>query len=146
MDPFDASAAAENLARFYQTLTPLSLTRIDAFYAEQAQFKDPFNDVSGLPAIARIFEHMFATVETPRFVVTTRIVEGRQAMLGWDFHLQLRGRALVIRGVSHVRFDDEGKVLVHRDYWDAAEELYAKLPILGALMRVLRRKLSATEG
>ncbi|PKO54270.1 MAG: isomerase [Betaproteobacteria bacterium HGW-Betaproteobacteria-21] len=146
MEQFDASAAAENLARFYQTLTPLSLTRIDAFYAEQAQFKDPFNDVSGLPAIARIFEHMFATVETPRFVVTTRIVEGRQAMLGWDFHLQLRGRALVIRGVSHVRFDDEGKVLVHRDYWDAAEELYAKLPILGALMRALRRKLSASEG
>lgn len=146
MDPYDASAAAENLARFYQTLTPLSLTRIDAFYAEQAQFKDPFNDVSGLPAITRIFEHMFATVETPRFVVTTRIAEGRQAMLGWDFHLQLRGRALVIRGVSHVRFDDDGKVLVHRDYWDAAEEFYARLPILGALMRVLRRKLSATEG
>lgn len=146
MDPFDASAAAENLARFYQTLTPLSLTRIDAFYAEQAQFKDPFNAVSGLPAITRIFEHMFATVETPRFVVTNRIAEGRQAMLAWDFHLQLRGRALVIRGVSHVCFDDDGKVSVHRDYWDAAEELYARLPVLGGLMRALRRRLSATEG
>ena len=32
----------------------------------------------------------------------------------------------------------------HRDYWDAAEELYEKLPVLGALMRLLRRKLAAS--
>jgi steroid delta-isomerase len=28
---------------------------------------------------------------------------------------------------------------VHRDYWDAAEELYEKLPVLGALMRWLKQ-------
>ena len=27
---------------------------------------------------------------------------------------------------------------MHRDYWDAAEELYEKLPLLGALMRWLK--------
>ncbi|MGO1254794.1 MAG: nuclear transport factor 2 family protein, partial [Alcaligenes aquatilis] len=31
-----------------------------------------------------------------------------------------------------------------RDYWDAAEELYAKLPLLGLLMRWLRRKVSSS--
>ena len=35
-------------------------------------------------------------------------------------------------------------VALHRDYWDTAEELYAKLPIIGALVRLLTRKLSAT--
>ena len=30
-------------------------------------------------------------------------------------------------------------VLVHRDYLDAAEELYEKLPLLGGLMRLLKR-------
>jgi hypothetical protein len=28
---------------------------------------------------------------------------------------------------------------MHRDYWDAAEELYEKLPVLGGLMRFLKR-------
>ena len=37
-----------------------------------------------------------------------------------------------------------GRVVAHRDYWDAAEELYEKLPVLGALMRLLKRRLRAT--
>jgi len=28
----------------------------------------------------------------------------------------------------------------HRDYWDAAEELYEKLPVIGALMRWLKKR------
>jgi steroid delta-isomerase len=49
----------------------------------------------------------------------------------------------VIRGASHLRFDADGKVVWHRDYWDAAEELYAKLPGIGWLMRTLGRRLAA---
>jgi steroid delta-isomerase len=48
-----------------------------------------------------------------------------------------------VRGATHLRFNGRGKVVYHRDYWDAAEELYAKLPLLGALMRWLRRRLAA---
>lgn len=140
---FDIDAACERLVRFYQTLSPHTLTEIGALYAPEARFKDPFNAVVGTPAIVRIFEHMFATVDAPRFVVTSRIAIGREAMLGWDFHLRLRGRDILIRGVSHLRFDGAGRVCMHRDYWDAAEELYEKLPLVGILMRALRRRLAA---
>jgi len=136
--------AVDALADFYQTLTPASLVRLGEFYAADAHFKDPFNEVVGVAAIRRIFEHMFATADAPRFVVTRHIVQGDQAMLGWDFHLRLRGRGVVVRGVSHLGFDADGRVVLHRDYWDPAEELYAHLPLIGGLLRVLRRKLSAT--
>jgi hypothetical protein len=43
-------------------------------------------------------------------------------------------------GATHLVFDADGKVAVHRDYWDAAEELYEKLPLLGGLMRWLKRR------
>ena len=135
--------AVDRLADFYEALSPATLRELDALYAAEARFKDPFNEVLGVVAIRRIFEHMFASVDTPRFVVTTRIVDGDQAMLGWNFHLRLRGRDIVVRGVSHLRFDVSAKVVVHRDYWDPAEDLYAHLPLIGSLMRALRRKLSA---
>ncbi len=135
---------AGRLARFYETLTPASLARLDQFYAVDARFKDPFNEVIGTAAIGRIFAHMFETTEAPRFVVTERIEQGHQAMLGWTFHFGLRGRTLTVRGVTHLRFDAAGRVELHRDYWDAAEELYAKLPLIGALMRGLQRRLSAS--
>jgi ketosteroid isomerase-like protein len=136
----DAAAA---LAHFYETLTPQSLARLGDFYAPDACFRDPFNDVHGLAAIERIFRHMFAEVEVPRFAVVTQIVDGQQAMLGWVFSFRRGGRSIEIRGVSHLRFDHRGRVCLHRDYWDAAEELYAKLPMIGVLMRALRRRLSA---
>jgi hypothetical protein len=41
-----------------------------------------------------------------------------------------------------VTVDDQGRVSLHRDYWDAAEELYEKLPVVGALMRWLRRRIA----
>ena len=41
---------------------------------------------------------------------------------------------------SHMRFAADGRVVYHRDYWDAAEELYEKLPVLGPLMRWLKRQ------
>lgn len=41
---------------------------------------------------------------------------------------------------SHLHWDAEGRTVMHRDYWDAAEELYEKLPLLGGLMRWLKRR------
>lgn len=128
------------LTRFYQELTPASLGRFPEFYTADAFFKDPFNEVRGVEAIRRIFEHMFEQVEDPHFVVTERLADDNSAMLVWEFRY---GKGQRIRGVSHLRFADDGRVAWHRDYWDAAEELYEKLPVLGALMRGLRRILSA---
>lgn len=133
----------DDLVNFFETLTPQSLERLGDFYAPDARFKDPFNDVQGIAAIKRIFEHMYRQVDAPRFVVTDRLVEGDRAMLVWTFHFVLRGRPQVIRGVSHLRFGDDGRVMVHRDYWDAAEELYMTLPGIGWLMRWLRSALAA---
>ena len=49
-----------------------------------------------------------------------------------------RGQDQVIRGASQLVFDELGRITLHRDYWDAAEELYEKLPLLGSLMRWLK--------
>jgi ketosteroid isomerase-like protein len=139
----DCRTAADALAGFYESLTPASLTALERFYAPDARFKDPFNDVTGAEAIAALFRHMFATVDTPRFVVGTRIVQGSEAMLGWDFHLRVRGRPVVIQGVTQLRFDTDGRVTLHRDYWDAAGELYVHLPLIGRLMRWLQARLGS---
>ena len=135
------------LIRFYHELTPESVARFPEFYSADAWFKDPFNEVRGLPAIQRIFSHMFTQVDEPRFVVTERVVDAGGAMLVWELGFRVRlwgkGQAQVMRGVSHLKFAADGRVCYHRDYWDTGEELYMKLPALGTLMRGLRRALAA---
>lgn len=133
----------EAIVDFFQRLSPDMVDSLSLLYADDALFKDPFNEVRGVDAIIRIFRHMFEQVDHPRFEITTRIVEGDQAMLGWVFRFEMRRRPIEIRGVTHLVFDTYGRIIVHRDYWDAAEELYAKLPVLGGLMRWLATRLSA---
>jgi steroid delta-isomerase len=132
----------QRLVQFYQALSLQSLPQVAALYDPQARFKDPFNEVVGHAPIIKIFEHMFRQLDAPRFIVTSSIAQGDQAFLVWEFQFRMKrwNDALqTIRGASHVRFGGNGLVLVHRDYWDPAEELYEKLPVLGALMRMLKR-------
>jgi len=131
------------LTRFFETLTLDSVAQIGSVYADDARFKDPFNEVRGLPEVRRVFVHMFEQVKNPRFVVTRAISDGNDAFLTWDFRFSMNfspDQPQVIRGATHIQFDADGRVAVHRDYWDAAEELYEKLPLLGSLMRFLKRQ------
>ena len=127
----------------FESLAPDDLPALRGVYAADAHFKDPFNQVQGLPAIARIFDHMFRQLDDPRFSVRDIVAEGDALFLTWDFNFRTRGsgaRAMRIHGASHLRFGVGGQVTMHRDYWDAAEELYEKLPLVGALMRWLKRR------
>lgn len=135
------------LIRFYHDLSPQSVARFSEYYSDDAFFKDPFNEVRGVRAIERIFRHMFEQVAEPRFIVSETIGDRHGAVLVWTFHFRAAGwgggREQLMRGVSHLRFDADGRVNYHRDYWDTAEELYVKLPLVGWLMRGLRRLLKA---
>jgi len=136
----------QRIVALFERLAPQDLALLADFYTEDARFKDPFNEVQGTAAIRRIFEHMFATLDGPRFVVHQALVQGDQCFLTWDFIFRLkrlRRDELVIRGASHLVLAADGRVCLHRDYWDAAEELYEKLPGLGALMRWLKRRASS---
>ena len=131
------------LVRFFETIGADNLHgQLMQVYARDAKFKDPFNEVQGVNEIVRIFEHMFKQVDQPRFVVTAKVLQGPQAFLTWEFLFRMKRfsqETQCILGATHIIFDADGMVAVHRDYWDAAEELYEKLPVVGSLMRWLKR-------
>lgn len=141
-----ADARVARVVAMFESLTPADVGRLGEFYASDARFKDPFNEVQGVPAIQRIFAHMFVTLDAPRFVVRDIVVDGDQCFLTWDFLFRMKRFSRdeqVVRGGSHLRFDAMGLVALHRDYWDAAEELYEKLPLVGSLMRWLKRRANS---
>jgi hypothetical protein len=130
----------EPLLTWYASLTLATVARAGEFYAVGAQFRDPFNHVRGVPAIEAIFRHMFVHTEQPRFIIGERLVQGEQVFVTWLFEFSLRGKPYQISGASHLRFNQAGLVVMHRDYWDAAEELLQKLPFIGPPIRWLRRR------
>ena len=140
-------AAVTRVVVFFETLTPASTAELQLLYAPQAHFKDPFNDVRGVAAITAIFEHMFVALHSPRFVVTQQVLQGEQCFLTWEFRFRFKSfkpdTERVILGATHLVFTPQGQISLHRDYWDAAEELYEKLPVVGSLMRWLKKRANA---
>ena len=136
----------QRIVDFFEQLQLEDLKRLGDLYTADAAFKDPFNEVCGVAAIEKVFVHMFRSLDRPRFAVGDVLVQGDQCFLSWQFIFRLKrssGNELRVRGASHLLLTVDGRIRVHRDYWDAAEELYEKLPLLGALIRWLKRRVNA---
>tara|TARA_B110000503_G_scaffold139288_2_gene227364 strand:- start:184 stop:615 length:432 start_codon:yes stop_codon:yes gene_type:complete len=138
---------ASAVVLFFEGLSPERLGELARYYHPQATFKDPFNEVCGVDKIEGIFSHMYETLDKPRFVITNSIVQNNECFLTWEFYFRMRRFKShvdqVIIGSSHLKFDASGLIVMHRDFWDAAEELYEKLPIVGNLMRWLKKKVNS---
>jgi steroid delta-isomerase len=145
------AAPIRRLAQLFAALSPEDLVRLPEVYAEHAEFSDPFNHVHGVAAIEILFRHMFERLENPRFEVLHALGDQHEAMLTWDFRFRFRSAWLqpagsldqCIHGATFVAFAADGRVQIHRDYWDAADQFYAKVPGLGWLMRALKRAAAA---
>ncbi len=153
MNSDNHSKALQQVIRFYESLTQDSLADVRQRYDERAHFVDPFNDVRGVDAVTAIFAEMFENLESPRFEVLTAFdarampdsTEPNQAFLTWNFHFKRAGRTgkpMCIHGSTHLVFGADLRIVSHRDYWDAAGELYEQIPILGAVLRMVRHKIS----
>jgi len=135
--------AADRYVAFLESMTPADLDRLGAFCAPEVRFRDPFNVAVGVAAYRRVLEKMFADVGRPDFVVTDRAQAGDMLCLRWRFAARGPGGSeLRFEGMSDIRFDDAGRVLSHTDFWDAGV-VYEKVPLLGGLIRLVRRRLRA---
>ena len=139
------SERLDRLAAYFESITKATVPKLRDFYATDAFFKDPFNEVRDVASIEHIFAEMYVSLHDPRFVVYSKVQEGDEAFLTWDFSFRIKKYkpdvTQTIRGSSHLKFDGDDRVCYQRDYWDSAEELYEKLPLIGGLMRFLKRRL-----
>lgn len=139
------SERLDRLAAYFESITEATSPKLRDFYATDAYFKDPFNEVCTVASIEHIFAEMYVSLHDPRFVVHNKVEQDDEAFLTWDFCFCIKkykpNVTQTIRGSSHLKFGGDDRVCYHRDYWDAAEELYEKLPIVGRLMRFLKRQM-----
>lgn len=133
----------ETWGRFWEGLTPDGVAELSRLCAPDIRFVDPFNDLIGVERLEALLLHMFRTLGQPRFVVDDSAMGRDAGYLRWRFFATLRGRPITLEGMSEVRFDADGKVILHRDHWDAGAQVYGRVPVLGAAVRLVRRRLSA---
>lgn len=129
-------------AEFWATLTPATIPGVRRLCAPDVRFIDPFNELVGVERLQALLRHMFDSLEHPAFVVEDQAMGDDAGYLRWRFSA-LQGRTpLILVGMSEIRFAPDGKVTLHRDHWDAGAQVYGRIPLLGAAIGLVRRRIS----
>jgi hypothetical protein len=134
----------DSYCHFYETLRPETLDQLDGLTTRDVRFKDPFNDVQSRDHMKRIFAGMFRRLDEPLFIVHDRAVGSEGAFLRWTMQFKPKGtpNTWLITGLSDVRFSADGLISSHIDHWDAGEQFYEKLPVIGGILRLIKHRMA----
>ncbi|MBS4688454.1 nuclear transport factor 2 family protein [Aeromonas sobria] len=131
----------------YQQLDKQQLHRLPEIYAEQVIFVDPAHRIDGLAALTDYFAAMYQRLAYCRFDITSQQQQGQEAWISWIMHFShprlASGQTVTVEGATRLTFDQLGKVVMHRDYFDLGAMLYEQLPLLGSVVRAIRGRLGS---
>ncbi|MGF1562161.1 MAG: nuclear transport factor 2 family protein [Geminicoccaceae bacterium] len=141
------SKALDRYIAYWQRLSPGSLEDLRDLAHTDVRFKDPFNDVRGIDAMLAVLRKAFEDADDINFVVQRVARSDGHAYLRWDMSCRPKtsrsAEPFRIEGVSEVWLDFDGHVLAHVDYWDSGEQFYERIPLLGRVIRLIKRRMAA---
>jgi steroid Delta-isomerase len=112
--------------------------------AEAIRFEDPLSRVNGPAGLKRVMDDTWRFLPGARFRVRSQAVAGERVYTRWSLVRERGGRErTLIEAVGESVLDERGRVLRHVDYWDSAQALYRRIPLVGWLLERLRRRVSA---
>ncbi|MCZ4371026.1 nuclear transport factor 2 family protein [Vibrio diazotrophicus] len=132
------------IAQFYQQLNKDNLHLLPEVYHKHVVFEDAAHRIEGLEALQSYFANLYENVERCEFSIAEQHQSNDNGFITWTMHLQhpklSGGNPIDVNGMSHLKFAD-GKVISHRDYFDLGEMLYEHIPLLGGIIRSIKRRL-----
>lgn len=147
MTESEPAAGLDAYVAAFERLSPDRLDTLRDVCSEDVRFVDPFNDVRGIEAFISVFRHMYQTLDDAVFEVTDRATGSEASYIRWSLSARRKGspEGFTITGMSEIHFDGSGRAILHVDHWDAAAQLYERVPVLGWILRRLRRFLAAPQ-
>ncbi len=135
-----------NFIDAYQQLSVDNLSCLNTVYHSDVEFQDPLHKLSGFDSLADYFTELYQNVSSCRFVVNQVMHKDDNAAIYWTMtyrHKQLNGgKSIVVQGHSLLK-GQGNKVIYHRDYLDVGQMLYEHIPVLGGIIRWLKKRVSA---
>ena len=134
-----------NFMQVYNTLSIDNLTLLSSIYDERITFVDPVHTIEGLPDLYNYFENLYQNLRSCDFVIEDVIVDDSHAAIYWAMTYQHakfnKGKPVTIAGNSYIKGEND-KVIYHRDYFDLGAMVYEQLPVIGRLIRWIKRQVA----
>lgn len=146
--PRDREAEKAGVARFkelFRAFDPEKTGRLAReVYAPDAWFSDTIVVLRGNEAIADYLQETAENAPGTTAQVEEVSMRNGNYYLRWTMDIRspnLRnGETLRSTGISMLRFDEEGRILIHKDYWDSASGIFDHLPVIGPQLELIRSR------
>ncbi|WP_421846463.1 nuclear transport factor 2 family protein [Marinomonas sp.] len=141
MDP--NSLLIERFKAFYLDVKHPQLDKIDDVYTEDVLFKDPVHELRGAENLHAYLSEMCVNVHSGRFEYLDQIVSENTAYIKWNMHFKhpkLGNQTITVRGISQVQFNE--RIYFHEDVYDLGQLIYEHVPLLGAVVKGLKKRLA----
>lgn len=144
--PDDLQARGRQVVEFFNAVSFDTMDLVDEFYAENVEFHDPAGDLVGRNQVKSYYKAMYRNVVDVKFDFPAVVESDDVVMAEWIMTVKMKsfngGKPIVVNGMSHLRFGDDGRVVYHRDSFDLGAMVYEKIPVFGGIVRWLRKRLA----
>lgn len=144
-DPKLASSL-ENFGNFLQKISDQSFIKENTakVYAPNAYLNDTLVTHHGPEEIMAYFLTTAQTMSYYQVTIEDTASSGNNHYVRWKMTFSAPklngGKPVESIGMSHVRFNQEGQVILHQDFWDSGLNIYGQLPVLGGIIENIRRR------
>ncbi len=144
-----AQTPSERVKNFFDKLDKNNMKLVEEFYHPEVEFIDPVGPIKGSAKIKQYYEGMYKNVQELKFEFSNFIESGNQVVAIWKMTLKTDklngGESYSVDGNSVVKFDENGKAIYHRDYFDMGIFVYEKIPVLGFIVKKVKDRMKADE-
>lgn len=135
----------DSFLQMYKELNADNLHLLESVYSSDITFIDPAHEIHGLEHLRVYFTALYQNVDSIAFEFRDIVQQNSCCYLQWDMAFRhksiARGKPVVVAGTTFLKFNENGQVYYHRDYFDLGAMLYEHLPLLGRLITTIKRRL-----
>ena len=142
-DSAGQQAVFDRLQAYFTDMSAASVRAQTALvYAPEAYLNDTLVGIDGADRIEAYFSHTMQDTRVLNVRFLDRAWTGIDCFVRWEMRVEhdalAGGEPVLSYGVTQFRFDKEGRVLLHKDFWDSGTGLYEQLPVLGGILGRIR--------
>ncbi|MGA1194146.1 MAG: hypothetical protein ACO3ZG_07195 [Kiritimatiellia bacterium] len=139
----------EGFARFKEFWRDLSEERVKEWlpqvYAENVWFNDTVKTITNRAELLDYMLHTASMVKSTSVEVRDIAITDAGYYVRWVMTVEPSntryGDKWVSIGMTHIRLNAAGEVILHQDYWDSAGGMYEHFPVLGWMIRNIKARL-----
>ena len=142
-------AALQRFSSFLQGIGDVKYVRENTLkvYSADAYLDDTLAVHHGAAEIEAYFIKTSETMTDYHVTVDDVARSGNDYYVRWTMKFAAPalsgGKPVTSVGISQVRFNREGKVAFHQDFWDSGKNFYAHLPVIGGAVGYVSKRLKS---